>query len=269
MNLAGRRVLRSPFSGHGWNKKLEKRFASRHCRSEAFFRLAPLTLFPFHTTLTLLKSKSAAGHVFPHCVFRDAKRRFGTKDHPVLRRRSRVATPMNEYELMYIVPTSYTEEELGTIESHVAELIAKHGGTIARTARLGKFRFAYPIHHERFGYYVLARFTAERASVAGIEAGLRLNQKEILRHLILDAAEVGDGKYNLVQFQEVQVEGGDRRRRLPPKSEKVEDKAREEKEMKEGVAALEEGKAAPETGIDALSAEDLEKKIDAALEEKA
>jgi ribosomal protein S6 len=177
---------------------------------------------------------------------------------------------MNEYELMYIVPTSFTEEELGTIESHVAELIAKHGGTLARTSRLGKLRFAYPIHHERFGHYVLARFSSERPAVAAIEAGLRLNQKEILRHLILDAAEVGDGKYNLVQFQEVTVEGGDRRRRLPPKGDiRPEDKAREEKEMKEGVAALEEGKKAPESDIEALSAEDLEKKIDAALEEKA
>jgi small subunit ribosomal protein S6 len=176
---------------------------------------------------------------------------------------------MNEYELMYIVPTSFTEEELGTIESHVAELIAKHGGTLARTSRLGKLKFAYPIRHERFGHYVLARFSAERTAVSAIEAGLRLNQKEILRHLILDAAEVGEGKYNLVQFQEVAVEGGDRRRRLPPRGERPEDKAREEKEMKEGVAALEEGKKAPESDIEALSAEDLEKKIDEALEEKA
>ncbi len=173
---------------------------------------------------------------------------------------------MNEYELMYIVPTSFTEEELGTVEAHVAEVIAKHGGSLIRTNRLGKLRFAYPIRHERFGHYVLARFSAERAAMAQIEAGLRLNQKEILRHLILGADEVGEGKFDLVQFQEVTVEGGERRRRMAPKAgERPEDKAREEKEMKEGVAALEEGKAGATAEIETLSAEDLEKKISEAL----
>ncbi len=176
---------------------------------------------------------------------------------------------MNEYELMYIVPTSYTEEELGTIEGHVAELFTKYNATLERTNRLGKLRFAYPIRHERFGHYVIARFKCETASVAGIEEGLRLNQKEILRHLIVRAEDVGDGKFTLVQFQEVQVDGGDRRRRPGQKEkseEKTDEKTRDEKEMKEGVAALEDGSVAePAAKIETLSAEDLEKKIDSAL----
>jgi small subunit ribosomal protein S6 len=172
---------------------------------------------------------------------------------------------MSEYELMYIVPTSFTEEELGTVEAHVAELFTKYGATLERTNRLGKLRLAYPIRHERFGHYVLARFKAEHSAVAGVEEGLRLNQKEILRHMIVRAEDVGDAKFTMVQFQEVQVDGGERRRR-PGQKEKTEEKTRDEKEMKEGVAALEGGKAVElETKIETLSAEDLEKKIDSAL----
>lgn len=180
---------------------------------------------------------------------------------------------MNEYELMYIVPTTFTEEELGTVESHVAELLQKHGATLERSARLGRLRFAYPIRHERFGHYVLARFKAERGALGPINEGLRLNQKEIVRHLIVHGEDVAsDGKFNLVQFQEVLVEGGDRRRKPAPRVERLtaEEKERGKEQIKEGVAALEEGKTeAPEAEVKPISAEDLEKKIDAALEEKA
>jgi len=174
---------------------------------------------------------------------------------------------------MFIVPTSYTEDELGTVEKTVSQLIEKNGATIEKTARLGKFRFAYPIRHERFGHYVLVRFKSETSSVSGIENGLRLNQKEILRHLILSADEVSD-VYSLVQFQEVRVEGGgERRRKEQAKSEKSSDETeKEHKELKEGVAVLESGdakKEIPHEGIKDLSAEDLQKKIDDVLTEEA
>lgn len=179
---------------------------------------------------------------------------------------------MSEYELMYIVPTSYTEDELGTVESNVAQILEKNGASILKTKRLGKFKFAYPVKGERFGHYVLVRFGGETSVVAGVENGLRLNQKEILRHIIVRGDEVSE-TFNLVQFQEVHVEGTDQRRRRPSRTETEKVSGEEgEKEQKEGVAAIEgvENKAVvPEEGIEKLSEEDLQKKIDEALEEKA
>jgi small subunit ribosomal protein S6 len=179
---------------------------------------------------------------------------------------------MKGYELLFIVPTSYTEEELGTVEQNVVRLIEKNGATIEKTTRLGKFRFAYPIRHERFGHYILMRLKAEPSAIAGIESGLRMNQKEILRHLILSAEEVSDS-FNLVQFQEVRVEGGGEKRRKPQAKE-ADQPAKEEavREQKEGVAAIEAGAAPteePREPIQDLSAEDLQKKIDEALTEEA
>jgi ribosomal protein S6 len=180
---------------------------------------------------------------------------------------------MKEYELMYIVPTSYTEEELGTVEKNVAQILEKNGATIVKSARLGKFRFTYPIKREQHGHYVLVHFQVEPLGVHGINEGLRMNQKEILRHIIVDGTEVAE-EYKLVQFQEVAVDGGDRRRR-EKKEEKTDAADEAEKTQKEGVAALEgteEEVAAPteaKEGIEKLSEEDLQKKIDAALTEVA
>jgi len=179
---------------------------------------------------------------------------------------------MSEYELMYIVPTSYTEDELGTVESNVAQIIEKNGATIVKTKRLGKFKFAYAVKGQHFGHYVLVRFSGETSVVAGIENGLRLSQKEILRHLIARGDEVSE-TFNLVQFQEVHVEGTDARRRRTARTEKgPEEGEAKEQEQKEGVAAIEnvENKSAAvvEQGIEKLSEEDLQKKIDEALEEK-
>lgn len=179
---------------------------------------------------------------------------------------------MNEYELMYIVPTTFTEEELGTIEKHVTDILSKFEATIKKTVRLGKLRFAYPIKHEQFGHYILVRFQADPSAVASIDEALRMKQKEILRYLIVSGEDVNEESYNLVQFQEVHVESVDRRRRPQQRIERVEDKEKREKEQKEGVAALEEGsssqKQEEQKKLEKLSAEELQKRIDEALQDK-
>lgn len=179
---------------------------------------------------------------------------------------------MFEYELMYIVPTSFTDEEAGAVEQQVGAMLAKANASVLTTTRLGKLRFAYPIKGQAFGNYVLVRFQAEPAAVAGLNESLRLSPDKVVRHLILRADEAGDAKYQLVQFQEVNVEDrGDRTRRPAPGSARPArtDKptAEDAKAQKEGVAAL-EGKE-KSTAAETLSAEELEKKIDQALEEKA
>lgn len=182
---------------------------------------------------------------------------------------------MKDYELMYIVPTSYTEEELGTVEKNVTQILEKNNATITKSTRLGKFRFTYPIKREQHGHYVLVHFQADSSNLHGINEGLRMNQKEVLRHLIVDAIEISEN-FKLVQFQEVAVDGSDQRRRRAAKEEKEEKEATSddaERTQKEGVAALEGGEEKEEAevkeGVETLSEEDLQKKIDAALTEEA
>lgn len=120
------------------------------------------------------------------------------------------------YELLYIIPTTFTDEEAGEIESRVAGLIEKVGITAESTTRLGKLRFAYPVKDQRHGYYVMVMLNAEPSAIAKLDGQLRITP-EVLRHMIISADEAGsEAKYELVQFTEVNVEDKDTRSRRRP-----------------------------------------------------
>jgi small subunit ribosomal protein S6 len=174
---------------------------------------------------------------------------------------------MSPYELLYIIPATLTDDEVGSAENKVAALLAKHGATVSSTRRLGKFRLAYPIKTERHGHYVMVLFQAERPAIAKLEEGLRITP-EVIRHLIvkLEDAEA-EQKFDLVQFAEVNIEAREerprRRERAPSK-----ETATKTADLKAGVAALEAGAEAVPPATEtagALSSEELEKKIESAL----
>lgn len=212
---------------------------------------------------------------------------------------------MRTYELLYIIPATLTDEEVAQTETDILALVQKYGGTTKESRRLGKFKFAYLIKKIRHGYYVLVYFDAEPEIVAKVNEALRIHER-VVRHLILRADEAGGDAFNLVQFQEVVVEGtkDDRKRKkavvkkisedvsedvqaaqeLDKKSEEGEKPAAEEGESKEEAKEeekveevseepkAEEAPAAKEAKEDVmpeLSAEELDKKIDAALTEEA
>jgi len=181
-------------------------------------------------------------------------------------------TDMIDYELMYLVASSFTDEELSGIESWVGETLTKVGATTTHTERLGKLRLAYPIKRNTHAHYVLVRFKSEPSAVAEFSNLLRLSPDKVLRYQVLRQDEVGDDKYQLVQFQEVNVEDRPRRGSRKPKEEKDEkSKDEDRKAQKEGVAALEEESDEDTNPQDKNESteEDLDKKIDSALDENA
>lgn len=172
-----------------------------------------------------------------------------------------------EYELLYIIPATFTDEEIGTVEGKIKSLLEKNGGSILSANRLGKFRFAYPIKHVRHGHYVLVRMNVDSQAVLAIDTALRISP-EVLRHLLLKADDAGGTNFELVQFNEVNIDNKEdrpRRRTDGPDTRKKTD------EIKSGVAALEgglkEGDAVKDTA-DKMSDAELEKKIETALEDK-
>ena len=185
-----------------------------------------------------------------------------------------------EYELLYIISASFTDEEMGAVEGRVKALLEKNGATVNTTTRLGKFRLAYPIKHVRHGHYVLVRFLTATPAVAKIDEALRISP-DVLRHLIVRAEEAGSEKFDLVQFTEVSVdarlEAREERQRRSREEVRPDDKAKAIADIKSGVAALEgglkEGEAKPAGAEPAphkqLTDEELEKKIGTALEDQA
>ncbi len=166
------------------------------------------------------------------------------------------------YELLYIIPSTLTDDEVGGVETKVAAVLTKFGAQIESTKRLGKFRFAYPIDRQRHGHYVLVLFVSEASALAKIEENLRITA-DVLRHLVLRADEAGqDEKYELVQFTEINVDLKDDR--APRRREKAPEDAPKE-ETKVGV----ENKGSEVVLKEEISSEELEKKIETALSEDA
>lgn len=171
---------------------------------------------------------------------------------------------MQRYELLYIIPATLTDEDVGTAENAVKAVLEKNNATIESVNRLGKFRLAYPIKKVRHGHYVLVYFTCERSVVSKIDQTLRITP-EVLRHLTLRADEAGGEKFDLVQFTEVNVEAAKEAKdaRRKEKSEKSGE------EIKSGVAAIEGEDKPDEDKPASISDEEIDKKIDAALQENA
>ena len=185
-----------------------------------------------------------------------------------------------QYELLYIISENHSDDDIGNVENVVKAILEKYGATLDNTTRLGKFRFAYPIKNTRYGQYVLVRFTSEGSAIKEIEEALRISS-EVLRHLIVRADEAGGDKFEFLQFVEVNLdnkESGERRRddRRPAAGAA----AKPADEAKADVAKVEDAKAdeaktevaapaAAEETVPGLSAEELDKKIDAALDAKA
>ena len=185
-----------------------------------------------------------------------------------------------EYELLYIISATFTDEEMGVVEGRIKTLLEKNGATVNSMVRLGKFRLAYPIKQARYGHYVLVRFLAETQSLMKIDEALRISS-DVLRHLIVRADEVGSEKFDLVQFTEISVdarlEAREERQRRGREEARGDEKSKTiAADIKSGVAALEGGlkegqaKASVEApAIKEISDEELEKKIDTALEDHA
>ncbi len=180
---------------------------------------------------------------------------------------------MRLYELLYIIPATFTDEEVGQAESEIQALIQRYGGVHKETRRLGKFKLTYLIKKVRHGHYVMVYFEAEPAAIAKINEALRIHEK-VLRHLILRADEAGGSEFNMVQFQEIVVEGGSkedraRRKRMEAEKSKASEdvKAAAELEQKPEAAAKEDEEAKPEAVNPQITAEELDRKIDAALTE--
>lgn len=185
---------------------------------------------------------------------------------------------MKNYELLYILPASKTSEETVKDFQDVQKHIEKFGGAMLETllehpflAKTGigkeeepeelktipvtKRKLAYPIKHEKFGFYCLVNFQAEAGKIEELDEYLRLNNN-VLRHIILQADPMTREELELLQT-------------LFARKKAEQDK--EEAEQRETAAAKEEArKASRRESIEAKpteKAEEVESESSVSVEE--
>jgi small subunit ribosomal protein S6 len=88
------------------------------------------------------------------------------------------------YELLYLVPATYTDDELLPVKEKVKDLLKKFGGEITMEDSLGKKKLAYPIKKNFQGYYLLYEFDLEGSKLAELNKNLGMTN-ELLRHTIV------------------------------------------------------------------------------------
>ncbi len=91
---------------------------------------------------------------------------------------------LGSYEILFIVPNKFTEEEAKKVISNLRELIETNDGKITYEEYWGKKKLAYKIKHNEYGYYALYEFDLEREKLADLNRLIRLNN-EVLRHQII------------------------------------------------------------------------------------
>lgn len=90
---------------------------------------------------------------------------------------------MQNYELLVIVSSKISEEEIPFVRDKVFELIKKNEGSVVRDSNLGKKKLAYPIKNQRYGFYVQVDFDMPGANLRKMEKELAI-MDEVTRHIV-------------------------------------------------------------------------------------
>lgn len=92
---------------------------------------------------------------------------------------------MRDYELMYIVRPTVTDEEFPGATERVDTMVANLGGEVADKQPWGKRRLAYPIDKHEDGYYVVSRIKLEPGRISVLEEQLRISE-DVIRHILVE-----------------------------------------------------------------------------------
>lgn len=91
---------------------------------------------------------------------------------------------VGHYEILFIIPNKFTEDEAKKLAEKIEGVIAADGGKVTLREFWGKKRLAYKIKQNEYGYYGLLEFDLEGANLAKIDYDMRLST-DILRHQIV------------------------------------------------------------------------------------
>jgi small subunit ribosomal protein S6 len=105
------------------------------------------------------------------------------------------------YEIMYIIPSKYSDSEIQGIQGEVNALYAKHGGEVKQEKNLGKIKFTYQIKGFSHGTYILNYVEGEGDVINKIDTELRLAD-QVLRHIIVKREDgIPTHDVQLAQYQ--------------------------------------------------------------------
>ncbi len=91
---------------------------------------------------------------------------------------------MRAYEMMVIFDGDLDESTVAGVINQVTAQVDSAGGTVPKTEKWGRRRFAYEINHKNEGFYVVFEIEAEPGALDIVDRSLRLAD-EVVRHKII------------------------------------------------------------------------------------
>ena len=88
-----------------------------------------------------------------------------------------------DYELGFILQPEVNEEQTRVVLDRVEQVVANHSGQIVRVNQWGRRRLAYPIQHNRDGFYVFIDMILTPETVIELDRTLKVSE-DILRYMI-------------------------------------------------------------------------------------
>ena len=91
---------------------------------------------------------------------------------------------MKNYEIMFIVKPTLSEEDIKKVVKNFQDVITNNGGKITETVEIGQRELAYEIKKFKSGYYYVITLEANDDKAIKEFDRLALISNDIIRHLI-------------------------------------------------------------------------------------
>ncbi len=91
---------------------------------------------------------------------------------------------MNNYEIMFIVKPTLSEEDIKKTVKSFQDIITNNGGKITETTEMGQRELAYEIKKFKSGYYYIITLEANDDKAIKEFDRLALISNDVIRHLI-------------------------------------------------------------------------------------
>jgi small subunit ribosomal protein S6 len=144
-----------------------------------------------------------------------------------------------QYELIYIVSSDATEQQIADLHTQVEEIVGRYSGKLDKTDNWGRRKLAYEIGPHKEGTYVLEVITGSGELMKEIDRRLRVSD-QVIRHLTVRV----DEENQVIDRARTTRKENSRRRRvargLPPERQPGEGPQRIEDEDDRFVADLDE-----------------------------
>ena len=89
-----------------------------------------------------------------------------------------------DYELGFILDPEVSEEQTNAILERIQQIVNSRDGQVVRINQWGRRRLAYPIRHQRDGFYVFFDMILTPETVFELDRNLNVTE-EVLRHIII------------------------------------------------------------------------------------